>query len=73
MLQEEGLARKLHLDGVPSIVLDGRYLFSGAQPRVCDGSNTARRDKSLRVASKRVRHEGTGQWRKILAADGKSP
>jgi predicted DsbA family dithiol-disulfide isomerase len=32
VLKDEGLARELHLNGVPSIVLDGRYLFSGAQP-----------------------------------------
>lgn len=30
--QEESLARGLGLNGVPSFVLDGRYLFSGAQP-----------------------------------------
>ena len=30
--QEEGLARGLGLGGVPSFVLDGHFLFSGAQP-----------------------------------------
>ena len=29
---EERLARELRLDGVPSFVLDGHFLFSGAQP-----------------------------------------
>ncbi len=29
---DEQLARSLHLNGVPSFVMDGRYLFSGAQP-----------------------------------------
>jgi predicted DsbA family dithiol-disulfide isomerase len=31
VVKDESLARKLHLNGVPSIVLDGRYLFSGAR------------------------------------------
>ena len=30
--RDERLARELRLDGVPSFVLDGRFLFSGAQP-----------------------------------------
>ncbi|MFX5756377.1 DsbA family protein, partial [Acinetobacter baumannii] len=29
---EENLARGLGLNGVPSVLVNGRYLFSGAQP-----------------------------------------
>jgi predicted DsbA family dithiol-disulfide isomerase len=32
VVEDEGLARRLHLNGVPSLVLNGHYLFSGAQP-----------------------------------------
>lgn len=32
VLEEEALARKHQLNGVPSIILEGHYLFSGAQP-----------------------------------------
>lgn len=32
VVREEGLARSLGLNGVPSFVLEGHYLFSGAQP-----------------------------------------
>lgn len=32
VIKDESLARGLRLNGVPSVVFDGRYLFSGAQP-----------------------------------------
>jgi predicted DsbA family dithiol-disulfide isomerase len=53
VLQDESLARKLHLNGVPSIVLDGRYLFSGAQP-------VSAIVQTLREATKGLLSQGRG-------------
>jgi predicted DsbA family dithiol-disulfide isomerase len=49
--EDEKLARRLGLNGVPSIVLKGQYLFSGAQP--VSTIVTALREASARSASLR--------------------
>jgi predicted DsbA family dithiol-disulfide isomerase len=49
--EDENLARRIGLNGVPSIVLNGEYLFSGAQP--VSTIVTALREASARSASLR--------------------
>jgi len=57
------MARRLGLNGVPSIVLDGQYLFSGAQPNPRSSRRYARRalrSESLRLhgsSSSEVGHD----------------
>lgn len=50
--REEGLARRLSLNGVPSFVLEGHYLFSGAQP--VEVIVQALRDTAAALASNEV-------------------
>jgi predicted DsbA family dithiol-disulfide isomerase len=50
--EDEQMARRLGLNGVPSIVLDGQYLFSGAQP--VSTIVTALREASARSESLRL-------------------
>ncbi len=49
VLVEERRARALHLDGVPSVVLDDRLLFSGAQPvpNIVEALRAATREMSV--------------------------
>jgi len=55
VMKEERLARDLHLNGVPSFVLDGKYIFSGAEPSYIIVA--ALRDAA--AASAQLRRRGT--------------
>jgi predicted DsbA family dithiol-disulfide isomerase len=57
VVQDEGLARDLGLSGVPSVVIDGHLLFSGAQP-----SSTMVRLLRSAVAELRSTKFASGQW-----------
>ena len=66
VLKEEGLARGLRIDGVPSFVLEGHLMFSGAQPAAT--MVRVLRDASAALMALDVRETATARGAETVGA-----